>query len=160
MRLAVCPRMRHPESLRSLTCHVWGFAPKVVGIENGSRPAAPSTEVDMRVCPLTGEIAISRICAADDAICSVFLCASSRNTRTMCERPEIARTEKATGLRSPTPLDVNRIRCKEHLSLNSSARRPSRSVDTDELGAVGASFRAATSLSIAPINGAVSRCRK
>src|ERR1019366_10055727 len=40
-RLSICARMRQPESLRSLTCQIWGIASNEPAIESDIGPASP-----------------------------------------------------------------------------------------------------------------------
>src|SRR6266853_4384705 len=40
-RLSICARMRQPESLRSLTCQIWGIAPNGPDSESDIGPASP-----------------------------------------------------------------------------------------------------------------------
>src|ERR1700692_4658807 len=90
-RLSICPRMRQPESLRSLTCQIWGIA------SNG-----PATETDIGLAlPLVGEIGegvgpsrdqmvFSVPGAAADGIPSFSFCPFLRNSSTMEGNPTMA----------------------------------------------------------------------
>src|ERR1700674_3919898 len=68
-RLSICPRMRQPESLRSLTCQIWGIASSGAATETDSGLALPLVgKIGERVGPPRGEIVLSLAGAAADGI--------------------------------------------------------------------------------------------
>src|SRR5450755_3373700 len=93
--------MRQPESLRSLTCQIWGIASNGLDIESDIGPASPlvaksgeetGTPKDEMVFSLSG--------VAADEIPSFCFCPFFHNSSTMLGKPAMAWTASATGLRS------------------------------------------------------------
>src|SRR5260370_36680121 len=59
-RLSICPRMRQPESLRSLTCQIWAIASNGCAIESDIGLALPLVgQTGERVGPPKGEAVFS-----------------------------------------------------------------------------------------------------
>src|SRR6266446_1827687 len=92
--------MRQPESLRSLTCQIWGIASIGPAVESDIGLALPLAGRNERVGTSKGGIVFSVFGAAADEISSFCFCPFLRNSSTMQEKPTMAWTARETGLRS------------------------------------------------------------
>src|SRR5450755_3036877 len=97
-RLSICARMRQPESLRSLTCQIWGTTSDGSAIESdmgaASALAAKSGE---KVGTPNDEMLLSFPGVAADEVASPCFCPLFHNSPTMLEKPAMAWTARATG---------------------------------------------------------------
>src|ERR1700674_5426792 len=83
-RLSICPRMRQPESLRSLTCQIWGIASIGPAVESDIGLALPlAGKNGETVGTSKGGIVFSVFGAAADEISSFCFCPFLRNSSTM-----------------------------------------------------------------------------
>src|SRR6202165_3126808 len=96
-RLLICARMRQPESLRSLTCQIWGV---VTGpdIESDIGPASPlPAKSGEKVDAPKDEMVFSSCGVGADEIPSFCFCPFLRNSSTMLEKHALAWHDRANG---------------------------------------------------------------
>src|ERR1700687_1219064 len=118
--------MRQPESLLSLTCQIWGV---VTGpdIESDIGPASPlPAKSGEKVDAPKDEMVFSSCGVGADEIPSFCFCPFLRNSSTMLEKPAMAWTARATGLRSERRSMSTGIGAKRIESLFSNASCPAR----------------------------------
>src|SRR3982074_700415 len=84
VRLSICPRMRQPESLRSLTCQIWGIASIGPAVESDIGLALPlDGKNGERVGTSKGGIVFSVFDAAAGELSSLWFCPCLRSSSTM-----------------------------------------------------------------------------